>query len=707
MANVAFKRGLHASLPTTAQSGCFYLTTDTNRLYIGNDDGKLVDLNKYIKTVSSIDELTALSNKQSGDFAYISTGNILAVYDGTKWIQINQNTNTDRYIDSESIVAKAELAEDNSKITVTLTANQNNADVVSGGEETSETLNFSFDIPKEYLNSLAVETNVDLAASSDTDGVVNVKTTGVGSSGTGINLKEGSNVSVSVSGADVTISATDSTYALVADAAGSTVGLKDNNSGGTANITFKAGEKLAASVDAERNVTYSHTGAAATAKDTATETVANGGSFTVLKAVETDSTGHVSTYTPVEITLPTLSEKTVSAVKADKDGKITVTVATAAGGETDITSGAELFYTVGQDSKVTIYNGNDLGVYTAEEIDKMMVGLNAMVYKGTITSSLPTEEVKIGYTYMVETAGTYNGVSADVGDLFIANGTEGADGFLSTIEWDYVPSGDDTDTQYGLTTNDNKVVLKESNAAGAEKGSVTFAAGNDIEVSTSTAGTNATITVTHETFSTSEQASEATDTTPGYGGTFKVVDEIVADNGHVTGYKTKTITLPASDNTTYTYGAVAADNGADLTLTASSGGEQTIKLLEGTDILIDASGNEVTVAHTAYGDTAATEVTGTITDKKFKAVNSISVTNGHVTGFELAEFTMPTERSYELSGGVAAATNGVTLTNSLTETTGGGAAGRTSMTLTSESLKIASDAIDASKVSVELEWGSF
>ena len=35
MANVMFKRGLSANLPEVAQDGVFYLSTDTNRLYVG------------------------------------------------------------------------------------------------------------------------------------------------------------------------------------------------------------------------------------------------------------------------------------------------------------------------------------------------------------------------------------------------------------------------------------------------------------------------------------------------------------------------------------------------------------------------------------------------------------------------------------------------------------------------------------------------
>ena len=35
MANIMFKRGLQANLPQTAVDGSFYLTEDTQRLYVG------------------------------------------------------------------------------------------------------------------------------------------------------------------------------------------------------------------------------------------------------------------------------------------------------------------------------------------------------------------------------------------------------------------------------------------------------------------------------------------------------------------------------------------------------------------------------------------------------------------------------------------------------------------------------------------------
>jgi len=62
MANVLFKRGLHSALPTgnNIVDGAFYLTKDTGRLFVGQDDNgtkKLIELNKSITTVATIADL--------------------------------------------------------------------------------------------------------------------------------------------------------------------------------------------------------------------------------------------------------------------------------------------------------------------------------------------------------------------------------------------------------------------------------------------------------------------------------------------------------------------------------------------------------------------------------------------------------------------------------------------------------------------------
>ena len=91
MANVMFKRGLSTALPATGNAGSFYLTTDTNRLYVCNTEGgALVELNQSINTVETIGQLpTGTTGAQKGQYYYVSGSNVLAYYDGTQWKQIN------------------------------------------------------------------------------------------------------------------------------------------------------------------------------------------------------------------------------------------------------------------------------------------------------------------------------------------------------------------------------------------------------------------------------------------------------------------------------------------------------------------------------------------------------------------------------------------------------------------------------------------
>lgn len=98
MANeVFFKRGPAANLPSAAANitdGCFYLTTDTDRLYVGqtkNGVKTLVELNKSITVVSTTSELPT-TGVAAGQFYYVSTPNVLCEYNGTSWNQINPDT---------------------------------------------------------------------------------------------------------------------------------------------------------------------------------------------------------------------------------------------------------------------------------------------------------------------------------------------------------------------------------------------------------------------------------------------------------------------------------------------------------------------------------------------------------------------------------------------------------------------------------------
>lgn len=104
MANVGFKLGLQTALDTLlaagknagATEGSFYLTSDTHRLYIGNSDGSLSPVNEGVTTVASISNLPKVTTENAaayvGRFYYVTGSNILCVFNGKGWAQINTDT---------------------------------------------------------------------------------------------------------------------------------------------------------------------------------------------------------------------------------------------------------------------------------------------------------------------------------------------------------------------------------------------------------------------------------------------------------------------------------------------------------------------------------------------------------------------------------------------------------------------------------------
>lgn len=143
---------------------------------------------------------------------------------------------------------------------------------------------------------------------------------------------------------------------------------------------------------------------------------------------------------------------------------------------------------------------------------------SAMVFKGTLgtggtITSLPTASSStVGDCYKVITAGTYNSISCTVGDMFICN---------DTPAWVHIPSGDD---EYKGT------VTSVATGQGLSGGTIT------------TSGTIQHVDVTR-TNNTSTAA-------PAHSGTFTCIDSITTNSmGHVTAVNTKTVTLPADNNT--------------------------------------------------------------------------------------------------------------------------------------------------------------
>lgn len=143
--NVGFKLGLQATVDALlakgsnagASAGSFYLTSDTHRLYIANSDTSLSPVNEGVTTVTNISDLPNVTSANAsayvGRFYYVSGTkenpiNILCVYNGSGWAQIN----TDTYV--KEIAFTAEQTTSNTEVTLTETLTNWNGTNISHGE---------------------------------------------------------------------------------------------------------------------------------------------------------------------------------------------------------------------------------------------------------------------------------------------------------------------------------------------------------------------------------------------------------------------------------------------------------------------------------------------------------------------------------------------------------------------------------------------
>lgn len=205
MTNVIFKRGSQSNLPTTGIDGAFYLTTDTNRLYVGQGTGKAPQLlNQTVNIVEALANLPTSPDKHPeiavNDFYYCKQENILAVCTDIQkeieWTQINPDTNTFIY---DAGFSDGTLSENKDKLSYTLNLYYN---------DNTLPISRSFDIKAEDLDQLidtpeAQQASVGLSgASYSSDGVngVTITTVGTGAnSNKKIHLVDGQNIEINQS----------------------------------------------------------------------------------------------------------------------------------------------------------------------------------------------------------------------------------------------------------------------------------------------------------------------------------------------------------------------------------------------------------------------------------------------------------------------------------------------------------------------------
>ena len=222
MANIMFKRGLQANLPQTAVDGSFYLTEDTQRLYVGiGENNAPVELNRTIRSVESLTALNALkgpvgSNANDGvavgDFYYVAggansvSGNILAycsAVDATgkpTWVQINPDTNT-------------KLATSTSAVTKTaVTGGVKVATSVQDTEGRTASGDFQIVGSENITVALTADGKIKISTPDGHDTTYEIKTQANSNKGTILLDSTGKNSSINISGknSDVTVISDDS-----------------------------------------------------------------------------------------------------------------------------------------------------------------------------------------------------------------------------------------------------------------------------------------------------------------------------------------------------------------------------------------------------------------------------------------------------------------------------------------------------------------
>ena len=507
---VFFKRGSQTNLNnlTSAQieAGTFYLTEDTHRLYVGQDN-ELVLLNQTVQFVENINKLTEMSNNWTAaekaahvhDIYYIvpnnavkdegsgaiggSYGNILAVWEfnetqGYRWVQINPNTNTTNDSFVSTVTASANKAEIKSILT------DSDSNFVQTG--------FSISAGKyNNVDSVKIESNGDA-----------------------------SNPGLVITG---------DTYALTME--GATMGdgakaakivLTSALGQATSNVYVVAGDNVSIEENASGNIVISSD-----------------------KWLPTNDSSYID----------------------NTNGVLSVYFSD--GTDTVVAKSEQLTVGVGVDTVTPVAIGGNLGVYSAAEIDKKFRDLNGMTYRGTIApkdsgkgtfeidengiySNGEAASVSAGDMFLVQGSSiVVNGQTVGIGDLIIAAGTETNGVITDNLSWAIVPSGDDVhiDTTYQFVPNnaDNSLILYANGESGAKTGGIKLLEGTDLEVSSVVEGTNTLVaTIGHaKLFDKVEDVAAGTVSESNNVFSITSIGNIeVNAQGHVTKVEPKSFTLP-------------------------------------------------------------------------------------------------------------------------------------------------------------------
>lgn len=722
--NVKFLTGTQSKLDSITsgnyQAGAFYLTSDTDRLYFAQSATELVYLNKYIKTVPTQAQLPDIAEVSVGDFYFVSAANALVTKNNNQWTQINPpDTNTDTSLTGASF--KALPKDGNIEVSYTLT--QSTIDKVSGGDATPVTpITGTFTIKGSDIGSVVTNVALDVNASvTSNKATVTLAGTGVASDATGFSITGGSNVQITGTDNAITVTASDTTYEMSSPANSTAIQLKETPGGDTDIVTISADNTTNSSISVtganENSIVIKHKDYNYSNAALANQTPANASSFDIVSGVSLEN-GHVTGVSTSKVTLPNMLHK-ISSINADADGKIYVKLVDGSGdnisGSTEA-SEQVLYYKV---DGAKVYNQAELTnyFYTKEDIDSTLKSANAMTFKGSVgetsdtNQTLPTTNVRTGDTYIVvgNTPVFGSGNAGKNGDLFIAAGTEGENGYLTEITWIYVPSGDEIDTTYRFEFNSTDG-LKITPSTGGDPITLAITTTTDDILSVTTDGS---LKIDHkkQTTNNTEKETNLTDA-----GSFAVVTGVNIDGyGHVKGTEKTTFKLPTQE----TYKLSHKDTNTVELQDSSADPVGSIKINGGSSNLIKVTGTDNTAGTDFIVEHAAGSYNNTTTDggpvflassnassgnKTFTVVTGITEDGyGHIQTVTTKTYTTPSDSTYQYDGTVTTVDNSATVTTNLKDS-GGDLVGSAAFSLTSNNLTISSS---GTTITADLQWGSF
>lgn len=739
MANVMFKRGTQAGFNnlTAYQDGCFYLTTDSHRLYVGTGNNKADLVSQSVITYPNWAAIQALSTESGlgveGQFYYAKAENILCTYSGNKWVQINPDHNDDHdtYVKSVSVAKNATETEKGKQLVYDVKITQAQKDLKGNNEGAPSEVSGKLTISAADLGQITTHTDVGMEAEKSNSKVY-LKNNGVGANTAAkVELAGGGSVSVSADGSNkITISGVDTTYSLntTTNTTGAKAALQNQN--GTTESSF------AVEVDGNALIVESNTAGkngsiklahATTLTSNASYTPANAttdesGNVTLLMPiVSVNEYGHVTAVGTKNVTLPRDKDTKVSAVSADNSGKITVKIKDESTTvETPVVSDAVLFHKITVDGvEKTVYNQGDLGAfYSSDKVDTLITAakseMNAMTYCGTVTKSAFDQITgpQKGDTYKAAesfTIGSGDGaIQVDTGDLIIYNGADVATDTTGDItKWEVIPSGDDIDTTYDISLNGNGTTIQLNNKVNSQTAGTIAVKGTDgISVIN-----NSGLSIGH---TNTVVAGAAKGTGLDSNRKFTIPTINYDKYGHITGLgPATTIELPADKDTTYTFGSDAKTK----TVLLKNSSQVTTGSLQFTT----SDNNFVVSMSNAHADKPVVDLKlATVTKEDSVSTNNVSYSPlsggseqvftvakakvddyGRVTGFENQTITLNTDQlTYNVSTNVA--DNILSINSSLAGKVGAAQ---------SKSVKVKSGSLAFSKaedvVSVDLVWGTF